>query len=176
MSDEDKDKIQKENIDKARKIFDEHGNFIQGVLKLNISNDVVDDLFQDLFLDLVRKPIPDHINNVQGYLYRAIVADCCDARLKLKRYKDRLKRSSLARKDLITSSVPVDNSIVTDKTKEILNIVDNQLRPCEATAVKLKFEGDLSNTEIAQEMGIEVNSATKYIHLGLKKVRNIMSV
>ena len=52
------------NVDPAMKIFEEHGNFIHSVIRFNVNNEAeAEDLFQDFFLSLISKPIPDSKND-----------------------------------------------------------------------------------------------------------------
>ena len=61
------------NVIKAEKLFVEYGGFIRSTLSFNVKNETLsDDIFQDLFLFFVSKPIGEEVKNVKGFLYRVI--------------------------------------------------------------------------------------------------------
>lgn len=67
------------NVSIARQIFEEHGDFIRSIIRFHVGNKPeADDLFQDLFLFLVLKPLPQDIHNIRSLLYRVITARVID--------------------------------------------------------------------------------------------------
>jgi len=68
-----------QNMKQAVEIFEEYENVIRGTIYCNVNDkSKVDDLLHDFFLALVRKPIPSYIQNVKGYLRRAVKNDILD--------------------------------------------------------------------------------------------------
>ena len=61
------------NTGLAEKIFEEHGDFIHSIIRFNVNNKVeAEDVFQDFFLSLISKPIPEEVQNLRGFLYRVV--------------------------------------------------------------------------------------------------------
>ena len=59
------------NVGLAEKIFEDHRDFIRSVIRFNVNNEVdVEDIFQDFFLALISKPIPQEVRNMRGFLCR----------------------------------------------------------------------------------------------------------
>ena len=77
-----------ENVDKAYKVFAEHGNFIRAVIRSQVKNEAqAEDIFQDFFLALVAKPIPPDVKDLKSYLYKAINNDIVDAVRRMESYR-----------------------------------------------------------------------------------------
>ena len=59
-------------IDQAFQIFTKYEDFLRSIIYLNLQNHFsVDDIMQDFFIHLVKNPIPDNIDDIKGYLYKA---------------------------------------------------------------------------------------------------------
>ena len=55
------------NLQMAAEILNEYGNEIREMIRFHIKNEpVVDDIFQELFLSIVRSPIPQRNKDVRG--------------------------------------------------------------------------------------------------------------
>ena len=55
-----------DNVVRTMKVFEEHGDFIRSVICFNVKNETLsEDLFQDLFLSLILKPIPEEVQLLQ---------------------------------------------------------------------------------------------------------------
>ena len=88
-----KNEIYEKNVLTASEIFAEYGNFIRTVINYHVKNEhQADDLFQDFFLSLVYRPIPDSVDNIKSYLYRAICNDIVDNQRQLERYNAQIKK------------------------------------------------------------------------------------
>lgn len=158
-------------LGKTEKLFAEYGEFILSVLQAKVrDSEVVDDLFQDLFLSLVRKPLPDDIKNIKAYLYRSIINDIID-------YTRRTKYSKLE-----TSYDELQCNIATDACAEkdlsnkeqagkIYNLIDRKLPSSESTAVKLRYKENQDISEIAERMNITKRSVARYVSSGLRTIR-----
>ena len=50
-----------------------------------------------------------------------------------------------------------------------------RLRPVQAKAITLRYKNNYSNKEIAKEMGIQEESVSRYICVGLKQIQQILT-
>ncbi len=63
-------------VEKAMEVFDKHGDEIRAMIEFNVKDEFkAEDIFQDLFVSVVGKPIPPGVENVRAYLYRAVTND-----------------------------------------------------------------------------------------------------
>ncbi len=76
-----------QNMKLASEIFEEHANLLRAVIAFNVNDkSSIDDIFQDFFLSLVRRPIPRRVQNIKAYLNRAVKNDVLDAAYQRKSY------------------------------------------------------------------------------------------
>ena len=81
------------SVKRAGQVFEKYSVSIRSVIRFHVKSEAeAEDLFQDLFLHLVAKPIPQDVQNVGGYLYRAITQAAKDAFRRIDRYQTRILR------------------------------------------------------------------------------------
>ncbi len=67
------------NVQRATAIFFEHDDFIRAVIRYKIKDESrAEDLLHNFFLSLVSRPIPAEVQDIRGYIYRAITNDVTD--------------------------------------------------------------------------------------------------
>ena len=67
-------------VRRAVAIFNEYGDFILAVIRFQAHDrSRQEDLFQEFFLALIRRPVPTEVRNIKSYLYRAIVHHILDS-------------------------------------------------------------------------------------------------
>lgn len=166
----------RERVQSASQIFEELGADIRAVINYQTNNEVeAEDIFQDFFLSLVRKPVPKHVKDVRGYLRRAVVHDVIDASRKAKKYKDRLKRYSQKPSWKPERNAALHSLIQEEQIGRISQVITEELLPSERKAIKLRFLCEKSMQEAAEEMGINKRSLSRYICVGFKKVRSLLN-
>jgi hypothetical protein len=63
----------------AAEVFGKYGDEILETICFNVDDQsMANDIFQDFFISLVRKPIPQNIKDVRGYLYKVVINDVID--------------------------------------------------------------------------------------------------
>ncbi|MCJ7730508.1 MAG: sigma-70 family RNA polymerase sigma factor [Sedimentisphaerales bacterium] len=163
------------NTVRAVEIFALHGDFIRKVIQYRIGDaDLADDLFQNFFLSLVARPIPPDVRNVKNYLYRAIINDSFDAVRRVEQYQDRIQRYAERLKNPINKNHPENALIETEETEKMFKMIELSLPPSESQAVTLKFRDNNSIGEAAKQMAVNKRSVSRYISVGLKKLRQIL--
>ena len=161
-----------ENIKQAAKIFEEYGDVIRGTVCCNVNDrSMIDDILQDFFLALVRKPIPPAIQNVKSYLRRAVKNDILDKALQTKSYHARNQRCAELHMGYIKFHSPEDIVIKAETIQQLFNIIEQKLMPHEAEAVTQKFCFDRDDSHAAEAMGIKRRTFSRYLCTGLKKIR-----
>ena len=165
------------NGDIAAKIFAEYGYFIYGIIRSKVKDQAqADDLYQDFFLSLVSKPIPPDSQNIKGHLYRAIINDIIDANKRMRRYRTLMNKYADYFNFSINKKGPTDAFINEDQMNEIFRVIEEQLSPTEAKAVTLRYRNDCSIEETAKKMNVKKETVSRYICMGLKKIRQFLKV
>jgi RNA polymerase sigma factor (sigma-70 family) len=158
------------NVDRATGIFDEYGDFIRSIIRFHVKNESkAEDLFQDLFLSLVAKPIPEEVRNIKGFLYKLISDMIKDAFRRMDRYQARMRR--YAERNLrVAENRPETGLIDVEETNKMFGLIERHLSVKEALAVKLRFKDNCDTGETAEIMGVKPRSVSRYVSIGLKRV------
>ena len=165
-----------DNVKQAAKIFEENTDLIRIAIRSKVNDkSVIDDIFQDLFLSLVYNPVPSNIENVEGYLRRAIRNDVIDAAIK--RRCHRIREQKYAEMYMVSTKYdsPEDTVTMCDTVQRIFEIIENNLPSHEARALVEKHRYNKDDGEAAEAMGVTRRSFSHYLCTGLKKARRYIS-
>lgn len=164
------------NVDHAMKVFDEHGDFIRTVIRSNVKNEVeAEDLFQDFFLFLISKPIPEEVQNVRGFLYRVVSDKAKDTIRRITRYQARIYRYAEHHRRIV-ENCPENAVIEVEETEKMFELIRGRLPTNEALAVMLRYRNNYNIGEVAEKMKIKPGSVSRYISVGIKKLRQVFGV
>jgi len=173
----EKKSVSVSNVDCATDIYSKHGEFILSVIRYHAgNNNKIDDLFQDFFLSLVRRPIPPDVRNIRGYLYRAITSEIIDASRRVKSYKARMEKYAWNLNYSINRNTPENVLIEIEEINKMLKLIESQLPHSEAQAVTLRYKSDWSIEEVAKKMRVNNRTVSRYISSGLSKVRQLLTI
>jgi RNA polymerase sigma factor (sigma-70 family) len=164
-------------VDRAVAVFTEYGDFIRSVIRYQVRNETqADDLFQDFFLSLVSKPPPVDTQNMKSYLYRVIYNDVIDAARRVKKYQTRMERYAECRKYSTVEDGIEDTLIRTEEMNKIFKLIETRLRRSRAQAVVLRYRNHYKIQEVAERMNVNSRTARRYISVGLRKIRQFLTV
>ncbi|MFC1677137.1 sigma-70 family RNA polymerase sigma factor [Planctomycetota bacterium] len=165
-----------QNMKLANKIFEEYGDIIRDIIRFQINDkSMVDDIFQNFFLSLVRCPISDEIGNIKKYLHRAIKNDIIDASLRIKNYHARNQKYGKLYINYANYNNPIDVVIQKEERQILLDFVQSLLRPHEAEVIIRRYIYNQKNSDAAKEMGVKTMTFSRYICTALKKIREYLS-
>ncbi len=163
-----------EGVNRATEVFQKYGAEIRCFVELHAHDEAeADDLFQEFFLSLVSTRLPRKVASMRRYLYRAIANDLVSRVRSRQRYQKRLRVYAEARKHQSHQDDPGKETIRTEQTRRVFEMIERHLPPREAEAVACRFHKDWSNREVADHMGVDRRSATRYLCAGLKRLREI---
>lgn len=163
------------NVARAAEIFAQHGDFIRAAIRYRIGDEsLVDDLYQDFFLSLVTRPIPPDVRNLKNYLYRAIINDSFDAVRRVEQYQDRIQRYSKRVENPVNKGRPENALMETEETERMFKTIERFMTNSESKAVILRFKNDSSIEDVSKQMSINKRSVSRYISVGLKKLRQFI--
>lgn len=164
------------NVRLAEEIFAKHGCFIQTVIKCRVRDEHLrNDIFHDYFLSLVRRPIPENVTNVKGYIYRAICNDIYDSLRKSDCYgKHLLKHYQTAANS--KAELAADSRMVEmEEVCKMFELMEAHLFSSEAKVLRLRYQSELTNQEIAKRLNLGNATVDTYMSTALKKLRGILN-
>jgi RNA polymerase sigma factor (sigma-70 family) len=165
-----------ERVELANKTIEKYGDFIRSIIFFNLGDHgKADDVFQDFYLSLINTPIPADIRRIKGYIHRAVTNDIIDAARKEKSYLARVCRCAEAFEKKIADYE--DPQTIVGQGEEILEmfrLIERQLPFREAEAIVERFVEGSDIDEGAKKMGVNKRTFSRYICMGLKKIRDFL--
>lgn len=156
----------------AEAIFKEHGKFIYLVLCHQAGGQLdVEDLYQEFYLVLLRKPVPSEVRDVRGYLYRALVHHVINAVRLRETYANAVRKYAVERKIPINNQDAGNAFIDEEQKNAAIAGLARQLQKREAQAFVLKYRDDCSILEIARRMGINKRTVSRYLSQSMRKLQ-----
>ena len=158
----------------AMEVFSEHGDFIRSVIRFHVRNEAeAEDLFQDFFLFLISKPIPQDIRNERAFLYRVISARVKDAFRKIDRYQQNIRKYAQGHRYTIDDH-PENAVIEADEVEKMFELIHSHLPSREALAITLRYKNNFETSKVAGKMSVKSRSVSRYVSTGLKTIRDIL--
>ncbi|HBR20551.1 MAG: RNA polymerase sigma-70 factor, TIGR02957 family [Parcubacteria group bacterium GW2011_GWA2_43_17] len=165
------------SIDVAQKVFEEHGDFIRKTIQFRLGNgQEAEDLFQDMFLFLVSKPLPEDVRNVPSFLYRVITTRVIDKFRHETRVKNLIGRYAQEKERANGESIKhsLIEIAVEEKSEKMFELVQKNLSKNEALAITLRYKHNLDISQTADKMRIKPRSVSRYLSVGIRKLRCIV--
>ncbi len=166
-------------IQSADTLFAQHGKTIYGMIFFHVGNEnLADDLYQELFLELVNHPLPKNLPTPLSYLWRMIANDVRDAMRKQANYNAKIKRYFRhCRSSSYNSQLnPLDILSRMDSHRKLADAIEDNLSAHESKVMLEKISSDKTTKEIADMLHIKERSATRYLSMGSKKLRKLLSI
>jgi RNA polymerase sigma factor (sigma-70 family) len=161
----------------AARVFEEYGGFIRAVIHYQTHHkSEEEDLFQEFFLTLIRKPVPSETRNIKSYLYQAITHHIVDSSRRWANYRQAVKR--YVQKIGIPINTDASGSAFIENSEEkdaILAYFARHLQQREAQAFLLRYRDHFSIREIAAAMGVNVRTVSRYLSEGLRRLRETLA-
>ncbi len=159
----------------AAEFFDRYGDEIRAIIHFNVKDkSKVDDIFQDFFVSIVRKPIPQNIQDIKGYLYRAVTNDVIDVSRQKKCHQDHIKKYAECYKNFITTEDPENIAIQMENTRRMFQLIETRLPKREAEAVLERYGRGFSIKDTAKKMHTDKRFVSRYLSIALKKMREFV--
>jgi len=162
-------------VRQAANVFATYGEEIHAMIALQAKDEsVADDIFRDLFLSIVSKPVPADIQRVEAYLYRVITNDVIDAARRTKIYRDHIRGYGERIDRRKTQDRSEKAAIQLEETKRLLQSIKRQLPTREAEAVADTCVRDYDAGNGAREMNVDRRTFSRYLCTGLKRIRQFI--
>jgi len=128
------------------------------------NDDEAEDVVQDVFLRVADGDMPP---KNRGYLLVA-VRNACLNRIRQMRLHDKVKRLMPIGEE--TDLQPIDRRM--EQLDEISSYVERQMKEPHRSIFRLRFDEDLTIAEVARRLGINPNTAYKYLVQGIQQIRH----
>jgi RNA polymerase sigma factor (sigma-70 family) len=159
----------------AAEVFDRYGDEIRALIHFNIKDkSKVDDIFQNFFVSIVRKPIPPDIEDIKGYLYRAVTNDVIDVSRQKKCHQDHIKKYAECRKHFLIAEDPQNTAILVENTRKMFQLIETHLPKRQAEAVLQRYGQGINTTDTAKKMHTDKRIVSRYLSIALKKMREFI--
>ena len=166
------DNLSNNNVERAAEVFSTYGDFIRSTIQFRIKSEALcNDLFQDFFLYLVSKPIPDDVQNIKGFLFRVITDRIKDSVRSIARYRRRVQRYAMNHEGVVNER-PEKELVDREEITKMFELIQKHLSTTEALAISLRHRNGYEIKEVAKELGVKSRSVSRYISIGLRKVRD----
>jgi len=164
------------NVQRAAAILFEHGDFIRAVIRHKIKDEnTAEDLFHNFFISLASRPVPAEVQDIKGYIYRAIINDITDYIRHLKRYQEMTHKCADYDKIIVNNKPPLDALIEKEQTARMIELIRDRVTKSEFKAIASIYCDDLPLKEAADRMNINDRSVVRYISTGLRKVKRFLA-
>lgn len=161
-----------DNVGTATEIFTIYRDFIYMVIYSQVKNrSHADDIFQDFFISLVFKPIPQNVKNIKSYLYRAICNDIVDTQRQVERYNAQIHKYQERCNFSINNTEPENALIKDEQRNKMFDLIRGRLTSSQSQAIALRYVTNHTIKEVAEEMGVKSTSVSRYICTGLRRMR-----
>lgn len=162
-------------VDLATQIFAEHGSVIRTMIRQHVTGaDEEDEVYQNLYLSLVCNPPAQAPINVPAYLNTIIRNDVIDAVRRRKSAQQMVGRYAMHQAREEMESPPDDVVTQAEEVQRVTGLVGELLPAREAMAVIDRYVYDYSLTDIALHMGVTPRTASRYVCVGIRRVRDAL--
>ena len=166
------DYVQRENVAAAIRVFSEHGRAIKSMIAYHVKDpSAAEDIYQDLFVSLVNRPIPDHVKTPLSYLWRAVVNDIKDAGRKRASYEGMREKYRLRSGNDVGTDDPYPMLEVQERIERLVLLIQKHLRPHEARAVLDRYILCKSLADSAKDSNVRTRTLSRYLCTGRKTLR-----
>jgi RNA polymerase sigma factor (sigma-70 family) len=165
----------REKVGLATEVFGKYGDEILAVIRFNVDDpSKANDIFQDLFVSLVRTPIPPHIEDVRGYLYKAVTNDVIDVYRQTRNRQHNAQKYAYACRHRIPQENPQDIAIHAEETERMLKLIQNHLPQREATVLLKRCGDGLSTGDTAGKLRLTKRTVSRYLSVAMRKIRRVV--
>lgn len=177
MPSKDTDQLQdvQRRVQLAEELFIEQGEYIRSIVRYaSSSNEYTDDLVHELFLFFAAKPVPDDVVNIRGYLYKVIIDRVRSWQRSHARRQARLRQYQEVKLKQLTALRRGDQQ--DEDAKKIMGLIERHLSRTEIRAIVLRYQDRYEIEDVAREMNVKPKSVSRYISVGLKKIRQLLNI
>ena len=159
----------------AAEVFDRYGDKIRAIIHFNVKDKSrADDIFQEFFMSIIRKPIPSNIQDITAYLHKAVANDVIDVSRQRKCHQNHIQKYAECRKHFVIPEDPQNTVIQMENTKKMFHLIESRLPKREAEVVIQRYGQGFSTKDTAEKMNVNKRIVSRYLSAALKKMREFV--
>lgn len=158
----------------VRCLFDDYGDYIYRIISFRMKNSsVCDDVFQELFLYLLKNPIQEPVHNMKSFLYRLVLRFATNYYHKEKRYEE--IKYDAARNNTAPDSEgrPVDRLVYNEELSQLFNYIEKNLAQREAKVILSRHRDHLNVEETSRIHGVDKRTVSHYYSKGMRRLKEL---
>ena len=163
-----------ERVRFAADIFNEHGPKIRLLIRRHVRDEnTVDDIYQNIFLSLVRTP-PSNLTFLLAYLSKVARNQTTDGIRRATSYGNCIERYARRRRNSVSDDAPETKAIRSERIRMLLALVESHLPAHMADVLVERYVHNRDTTETATKLGIKERTVSRYTCIGLKRIRQLV--
>ncbi|MEJ2705678.1 MAG: sigma-70 family RNA polymerase sigma factor [Sedimentisphaerales bacterium] len=165
----------RERVGLAAELFGKYGDEILAVIRFNVDDPSrANDIFQDFFVALVRKPVPEYVQDVRGYLYRAVTNDAIDFLRRARNRQSNAQKYAYVHRSRFMQVDPQDRAIQAEEAQRMLQLIEKRLPRSEATVLMSRYGDGLSTGATADKLRLTKRTVSRYLSVAMKRIRRLV--
>lgn len=150
----------------------EHGRAVRGYLLAQLGRpDLAEELAQEVFLRAWQaRGRYQEQGSLRAYLVRIADRLVCD--LARRNGRERTARQTASQQDHLIQTDPAE-LVMAQEACQLLRLALEELSAAQRRVLLLRYYGQMSFAQIAQTMGVPLNTVLSHCHRGLEKLRKI---
>ncbi len=163
------------SVELAARIFEQYGPAIRAIIRNQVSSATEqEDVYQNLYLALVARPIPSSITNPLAYVNTMIRNDLIDAARHRKSHREMVARYAANQPAEDAEGNPENRAIREEEIRQITEAIQS-LPVHEAKAIAARYGCGRSTTDAAQSLQVKERTVSRYVCLALKRIRQTVA-
>lgn len=166
-----------ERVKQAGDIFDIYGDQIRAMISLNIKEQsAADDMFQNLFLSIVKTPVPSNTTRIVSYIYKILTNDIIDETRKTDVYNQYVReyRKCSDYRNRTMQEDPAAGVIELEETHRMFQSLRKHLPDHQAEAIIQNCFLEKSSEDAARKMNLDSRTFSQYLYKGKRKIRQLI--
>ncbi len=144
------------------------------MISLNVKEQsAADDVFQDLFLSIVRTPVPADVDRVTSYLYRVVTNDVIDEARRSRNYSEFVRDYRERGNHRAAHEGPEQNVMAVEETSAMLRSLRKRLPFHEAEAFIQRYYHENEGRDAARIMDVDSKTYSQYLYRGTSRIRRL---
>ncbi|MHC4115954.1 MAG: RNA polymerase sigma factor [Planctomycetota bacterium] len=161
-----------ERVRQAADIFERYSDQIRAMISFNVKEQsMADDVFQNLFLSIVHKPIPPEVDRVEAYLFRTVTNDVIDETRRTNGHRNIVRLYGRYSNSRSMREGPENDSVESEEIHDMLRAMRKRLPPREAQALIHRHLCDSEVSEGARKMNVDKRTFSRYVSRGKQRIR-----
>lgn len=163
-----------ERVTRATEFFRHYESHIRGIIDFVVSDQhCAEDLYQEFYLALVKKPLPDDIVDVEGYLFKTLLNKAREQRRKTIRYQKMLERYADRREPESQQGDIPEKVSQQDEVETVMRQAKRILGQREYEVIHMRYCEGQGRQDVGKRLGLKANTISRYIWAGIEKIRRI---